>query len=84
MSLEIMKNTPVRQTRLDASSAPAASAPPAPRPDDDADYARLTGEIADRLRSVCAEMERERFEGLVADVARFNLRWSDTAGRRDD
>lgn len=83
MSLEITKDTPVQLTGLDASSAPAASLPAAPLPED-AGYARLTGEIADRLRPVCTEMERERFEGLVADVARFNRRWSDAAGRRDD
>lgn len=40
-------------------------------------HARLTAEAAARLGPLCRHMERERFNGLVADVVRFTLRWSD-------
>ena len=39
--------------------------------------ARLTVDIAARLRPVCAGMPPAAFDALVADIARLKLRWAE-------
>ena len=39
--------------------------------------ARLTDDIAARLRPACAAMPPAAFDALVEDIARLKLRWAD-------
>jgi len=39
--------------------------------------ARLTADIAARLRPVCAAMEPATFDALIQDIARLKLRWAE-------
>lgn len=39
--------------------------------------ARLTADIAARLRPVCAAMPPADFDALVNDIARLKLRWAE-------
>jgi hypothetical protein len=41
--------------------------------------ARLTADVAARLRPVCADMPPASFDALVGDVARLKHRWADAA-----
>ena len=40
--------------------------------------ARLTADVAARLRPACAAMPPATFDGLVNDIVRLKLRWADT------
>ena len=56
----------------------------AQRPEAEARYARLYGDVARRLRKVCADMAPEAFDRLVCDICDVKVRYPDDnpLGRR--
>ena len=47
---------------------------------DDPRLPAIAGDVARRLRAVCAGMPPDAFDALVLDIARFRLRWQDREG----
>lgn len=63
----------------------ADEGPPPYTPASDDQYIALYQDVASRLRTVCAELPPEDFDGLVRGICLTKLRWAarddDAAGR---
>jgi hypothetical protein len=64
-SRDLARRTPTYAPPIDRHLAPAVR------------LARLTADVAARLRPVCAALPPADFDALVEDIARLKLRWAD-------